>query len=128
MTIDNTLQIKTSSFVFEEKRGRPKTDNPFIEHVKESWDEREDGSKLGVTKEVTVKNDRSMSTSGEPKNVVFIRGQLRDAAAQLGLGVRVATSPATKAGKPVSDPTGGTHTTIFFAAKERTLRPRRETV
>jgi hypothetical protein len=132
---ESTIEVKPSNFTFEEKRGRPKADNPFGPHITESWAKRDgDDAKVGMTLEVTLKNDSEFGVSGQPKNIVTALGQIRDAAREQNLGVRTETRPAIKQGKKINfidadedgryNTNNATHTVIYFAAKPRTKRTR----
>lgn len=133
---ESTFEVRPSNFTFEEKRGRPKAENPFGPYITESWTNRDgDDAKVGMTLEVTLKNDVQFGKNGQPKNVVTALGQIREAAQEQGLGVRIETRPATKQGKKIRfvgpdedgryNANNATHTVIYFAAKPRTTRARK---
>lgn len=133
---ESTLEVRPSSFTFEEKRGRPKAENPFGPYISESWAKRAGAeAKVGMAQEVTLKNDKEFGKNGQPKNVVTALGQIRDAAEKEGLGVRIETRPAIKSGKKINlvepdedglyNANNATHTVIYFAAKPRTTRTRK---
>lgn len=122
----STPEIKKSDFVFESRRGRPKAENPYTSAIASSWLDRSVGAKLGVSMQVVLKNDTKITKQGKPANVVTAIGQLREAAASEGLGLRVETQSVIKVGRnswaEPEDLSAATHTVIHFAAKERTGR------
>lgn len=105
--------------------GRPKQDNPFLTVVLDSWDKGDEDATMGITKTLTVDNNRERGKTGEPKNVTTIKGLIRRAAEEQGLGVRIVTVE-TKAGKNLPDGEHGTKTIIKFAAKVKTERTRKD--
>lgn len=116
------VEIKSSNYTFTENRGRPKLDNPFTSVIEVSWANRDPETKQGTVLEVTIKNSKELSKSGQPANVVTTMGQIRDAAAEKNLGARMQCVVTDAKGKPKAD---GAYTTIYFAAKERTKRTRK---
>lgn len=130
------LSIKNSDFQFEERRGRPKAENPFGDYIQNSWGQRQKNDAVGSSMEVILKNDAECGKNGQPKNVVQTLGQIRQAAALQNLGARIELRPAIKRGKKIvsvdADEDGRynanntTYTIIYFAAKARTKRPRKD--
>lgn len=96
--------------------GRPAIDNPFGPVLLASWEAEGPNDKTGATKALTVTNDVERGKTGEPRNVTTIKGLIRRAADENGLGVQM-VAEESKDGKK---------TTIRFAAKEKTLRTRQQ--
>ena len=106
--------------------GRPRQDNPFGPVILSSWDGGAEDSNVGSTKVLTIENDKDRSEkSGEPHNIATIKGLLRRAADDAGLGVKIVVTETNAAGKAVAEGKTGTHSTVRFAAKEKTLRTRK---
>lgn len=102
--------------------GRPAMDNPFGPILADSF------ANDGRTKVLVVENDKERSEkSGEPKNVATIKGLIRRAADKNSLGVRLISQETNSREKhtPVKEGETGRFTVIKFAAKEKTLRPRK---
>ena len=88
--------------------GRPKIDNPFGPIVLDSM------SRKGSTKVIVLPMDKERGKTNEPRNVTTVKGLIRRAAEDNNLGVKIVVTEDVKAGT----------STIRFAAKEKTERPR----
>lgn len=128
---ESTFEVKPSNFTFVEKRGRPKAENPFGPYISESWAKRDgDDAKVGMSQEVTIEDLGPYGLGAHPAKVVTVIGQIRQAAAEQGLGVLIQTEYFIKKGQKLVrvDSDSGrppTKATIYFAAKPRTKRKRK---
>ena len=129
MTLDlSALTVEDSDETLGRKpgAGRPKIDNPFGAVIMDSWTAETGDPKTGKTKVLTVENDKDLGKTGEPRNVTTIKGLIRRAAEDAGLGVKIVIETVDGNGKAKDN---GRYSKIKFAAKEKTARTRQaETV
>lgn len=132
--------------------GRPAIDNPFGPVIRDSFDNGKsttdkDGktTTVGKTKVLTVIADPTRGKTGEPSNVTTIKGLIRRAADDQGLGVKIVLTDGEQEGavtvasvddegNPVMGEDGEPvmedvqqmlpNVTIRFAAKDKTERTR----
>lgn len=124
--------------------GRPSIDNPFGPVIRDSFDNGKtdkDGKTTGKTKVLTVIADTTRGKTGEPQNVTTIKGLIRRAADDQGLGVKIvltegeqeatatiASDVMGEDGEPIMEDVQQMvpNVTIRFAAKDKTERTRKD--